>query len=136
MGAELRGGTWVPAGPIQRVVRKELLTQAEKTLEMIIWGKYNNRLRKIFTCEHLSFDVADKILCRLHLNHLWHSDPELSKVYDRPEKSPRLGHLSTRTHCVHGHPTATNLTKQGSCRTCQNEAQLKYVQKSKELRAA
>jgi len=36
-----------------------------------------------YTQESINFDLADLILCKLELQHLWRTDPELSEAYQR-----------------------------------------------------
>lgn len=81
----------VPTEPVAAVVRKRLAglnDYARTDLADELHISYR-RLSDILNavCGEIDFDIADELLCTLDIEYLWHSDPQLSAIYDKVDMS-------------------------------------------------
>lgn len=104
---------WVPAGPIVGLLEERVARSSQVEVAELLWpgSKYGERrLRVVLGQEFLSFDLADRVLCRLGRVDLWYSSPELGywDVSLSPGRSKRRlspgelapGELAAREHGV------------------------------------
>jgi hypothetical protein len=83
---------FMPVGPIRRVIR-EFMNETDATQTEVavrIYGgpgkNFEGRIVALMLKQHwISFDLADKVLCRLDRASLWLTDPVLSEWYRRME---------------------------------------------------
>ena len=99
----------VPAEPFRRIIREaverasgehfsannDLKLTALYRVAVQIWESdlqtSHDALRRFLNAtrstsgsgEWVTFDLADRILCKLDLGHLWQSDPVFSEIYDK-----------------------------------------------------
>ena len=90
-------GYWIKAAPIQRLMHQWMdeneheineggMASRTAQLAQLVWPdseprSRERRIRILLTQEHIDFDTADRVLCRMDMVQAWITDPELSEVY-------------------------------------------------------
>lgn len=81
---------YLPVDPIRRAIRRHMVEDGIPLTRVgeLVWNSSPKtalrRIKAVMEEQHMiSFDLADRILCAMHKQHLWRDDPVLAEHYER-----------------------------------------------------